>query len=81
MRADQFIDCIQTIGIVVSSGALIYVIVRLERTIRLAISDLGGLIKTNAEIKRRLDALEAERFENERLRRESAFAQVRDEGR
>jgi hypothetical protein len=62
MRGDELIDAVQTIGILVSSGALIYVIVRLERTIRLAIGDLNGVIKTNAEIKRRLDALEAERF-------------------
>jgi hypothetical protein len=66
MRGDEIIDAVQTIGILVSSGALIYVIVRLERTIRLAVSDLNGLIKANAEIKRRLDALEAERFETTR---------------
>jgi hypothetical protein len=66
MRADQFVDAVQTIGILTSSAGLIYVILRLERTIRLAISDLGGVIKTQTEVKRRLDALEAERFEKTR---------------
>jgi hypothetical protein len=66
MRGDDIIDAVQTIGIVTSSGGLIYVIVRLERTIRLAVSDLNGLIKANAEIRRRLDALEAERFDKTR---------------
>jgi hypothetical protein len=66
MRGDEIIDAVQTIGIVTSSAGLIYVIVRLERTIRLAVGDLNGVIKTNAEIKQRLDALEAERFEKTR---------------
>jgi hypothetical protein len=66
MRTDQFIDAVQTVGILVSSGALIYVIVRLERTIRLAIGDLRGVTKHLTEVKRRLDALEAERFEETR---------------
>jgi cell division protein FtsX len=66
MRADQFIDAVQTVGIMISSGALIYVIMRLETTIRLAISDLSGVIKRQTEIERRLDALEAERFERTR---------------
>jgi hypothetical protein len=66
MRADQFIDCIQTIGIMASSGALIYVIVRLEITIRIAVGDLAGVIKRQTDIARRLDALEVERFEKAR---------------
>jgi hypothetical protein len=62
MRGDEIIDTIQTIGIITSSGALIYVIVRIERTIRIAAGDIAGVIKALSEVHRRLDAIEAERF-------------------
>jgi hypothetical protein len=62
MRGDEFIDAVQTMGIVISSSALIYIIVRIEMTIRVAARDIAGVMNALREVHRRLDTLEAERF-------------------
>jgi hypothetical protein len=62
MRGDEVIDAVQTMGIVISSGALIYVIVRIEMTIRVAARDIAGVMNALHEVHQRLDTLEAERF-------------------
>jgi hypothetical protein len=44
MRGDEFIDIVQTAGILVIAGALVYVVLRLDRTLTMAAEKLQGAL-------------------------------------
>lgn len=54
----QFIDAVQTIGILAIAGALIYVIRRLEQNVKAAADILRDVRRMSESLTRRVDRLE-----------------------
>ena len=54
MRAGEFIDAVQTAGIIVIAAALVYVVVRLDRTLTAAAEKMqgafGDIMKTQSQL-------------------------------
>jgi hypothetical protein len=58
MRADQFIDAVQTAALIVTAGAQLYTMLLLRNEMRSAARALNGVIQSLARMGTRVSAIE-----------------------
>jgi len=58
MRPDQFVDAIQTAGIVVIAAMLVYVVIRLDRTLTAAAREIKSALAGQSGMSKRIEMVE-----------------------
>lgn len=56
------VDAVQSVALLVVCGVLIYFVIRLEQNVRAAAKLIDVILNGQKDIRKRLDAIETERF-------------------